>query len=309
MYSSKINYIKNELGDIIKGEVFESAKSGTRHKVFLSKHYVIRFRENNPNLLTRESDFLRSQNHPLIPKVLWKGQISGTAAMVEDRLPGESLDKAWQKISEDKKGSVINEMIKFIMYMRNQSHEKVYSINTGKEYNSFREYIILDSKEKFSAVEKNRHARPLLEKIKNILSDPNKLNAFDNSQNTLVHGDLIMHNILVESGKITGVLDWELAFWGDPDYDLARIFYYEECAKVYEEEGIDIIQERDYMTRLRKAIARSFIKSQNVFHKKYDIFRSFFYLRALSWAVASDGPERNVNELTQNWIKKEGAER
>ncbi len=39
--------------------------------------------------------------------------------------------------------------------------------------------------------------------------------------------------------KLTGVLDWELALWGDSDYDLFRLFYYQECAKAYQEQGVD----------------------------------------------------------------------
>lgn len=303
MYSKKIDQIKKEFGNIQR-EIFKPAESGTHHKVFLSKNYVIRFREDKSNILTREGEFLKSQKHPFIPKVLWLGEVSGTIAMVENRLLGEPLDKAWKKMNVGIKKSIVSGMIEFITYMRSQSYARVYSVNTGKEYNSFREYIIRDSKTKFSAVEKNKHAYPLLEEIKNILSDQNKLNAFNDGRNTLVHGDLIMHNVLVESERITGVLDWELAFWGDSDYDLARILYYEECAKVYEEEGVDTIQERDYMTCLKNTIARSFIKNKDVFNKKYDIFRAFFYLRALSWAVASGSPEKNINELTQNWTKK-----
>ncbi len=303
MYSTRIDQIKKKFGDIQR-EVFDPAESGTHHKVFLSKHYVIRFRKDKPNLLMREGEFLKSRNHPLIPKVLWMGGINGSSAMIENRLPGESLDKAWKKMNEDKKESAISGMIEFITYMRSQSHRRVYSVNTGKEYNSFREYIVQDSKTKFSAVGKNEHARPLLEKIKNVLSDPNKLNALNDGQNALVHGDLIMHNILVRGGRITGVLDWELALWGDPDYDLARMLYYEECAKVYEGEGVDTAQERDYMTCLKNAVVHSFMKNQNVFNKKYDILRAFFYVRALYWAATSDNPRKNIDELTQNWEKK-----
>jgi len=38
---------------------------------------------------------------------------------------------------------------------------------------------------------------------------------------TLVHGDYGLHNLLVEDGRITAVLDWEFAHVGDPREDLA----------------------------------------------------------------------------------------
>ena len=37
----------------------------------------------------------------------------------------------------------------------------------------------------------------------------------------LIHGDYRMGNLLAEPGKLTGVLDWELAHFGDPHEDLA----------------------------------------------------------------------------------------
>ncbi len=37
----------------------------------------------------------------------------------------------------------------------------------------------------------------------------------------LVHGDLRMGNLMAENGRLTGVLDWELAHLGDPHEDLA----------------------------------------------------------------------------------------
>ncbi len=36
----------------------------------------------------------------------------------------------------------------------------------------------------------------------------------------LVHGDYRIGNCLTEGGRITGILDWELAFFGDPRFDL-----------------------------------------------------------------------------------------
>jgi aminoglycoside phosphotransferase (APT) family kinase protein len=37
---------------------------------------------------------------------------------------------------------------------------------------------------------------------------------------TLVHGDFRLGNLMVDSGRVTGVLDWELSHVGDPREDL-----------------------------------------------------------------------------------------
>jgi aminoglycoside phosphotransferase (APT) family kinase protein len=43
------------------------------------------------------------------------------------------------------------------------------------------------------------------------------------AETVLVHGDFRTGNYLVEDGRLTGILDWEFAHWGDPDEDLGWI--------------------------------------------------------------------------------------
>lgn len=45
----------------------------------------------------------------------------------------------------------------------------------------------------------------------------------DDRPPVLVHGDFNIHNVLVEQGKVTGVLDWECSGFGSPEQDLAWI--------------------------------------------------------------------------------------
>ena len=40
---------------------------------------------------------------------------------------------------------------------------------------------------------------------------------------TLVHGDYRIGNCLIDGGRVTGVLDWELCFVGDPRFDLGYL--------------------------------------------------------------------------------------
>ena len=62
-YLLQIEKIKKEYIEL-ESEIFELAKNGTHHKVFLSKDYVIRFRDDNPTLIGREADLLKKLNHP-----------------------------------------------------------------------------------------------------------------------------------------------------------------------------------------------------------------------------------------------------
>ena len=43
---------------------------------------------------------------------------------------------------------------------------------------------------------------------------------------SLLHGDFRPKNILWNNGSISGIIDWEHSFYGDPYYDIAIMFYY-----------------------------------------------------------------------------------
>ncbi len=53
-------------------------------------------------------------------------------------------------------------------------------------------------------------------------------NAPDSERVTLCHGDYRVGNIMIEGGRITGVLDWEFASWSDPMEDIGWL-----CARCW----------------------------------------------------------------------------
>lgn len=75
---------------------------------------------------------------------------------------------------------------------------------------------------------------------------------------TLVHGDYRIGNIMVERGRLAGVLDWEFTGWGDPDEDLGWL-----CARCWRFGRVDreaggLAERKDfyagYETRSRRVI-------------------------------------------------------
>jgi hygromycin-B 4-O-kinase len=58
----------------------------------------------------------------------------------------------------------------------------------------------------------------------------------------LIHGDYGSNNVLAKEGRVTGVLDWDLAMVGDPLYDVANVYFWAthlQCMRV----------QADYFTR------------------------------------------------------------
>lgn len=292
--------------NILSKENFLASRDGTHHKVFLSKKYVIRFRDDNPKLLLREANFLKNLDNPLIPKVLWVGKIDKSIAMVESRLPGEPINSVWKILPLTNKIYIIKQLIKFLKYLRDQKSDYIYSVNSGRKYKNFLNFLTANINQKIAKIQKFKKTNEIMNDLLSIINQPGIKDFFTQSTEiTLVHGDLIIHNLLTDGKNLTGVLDWELALYGDPDYDLFRLFYYQECAKAYQEQGIDKTFEADYMDRLVSIILKSnLIKNRRLFQKKYQIVRAIFYLNALYWAVNSANQEKNVNEIINLWNKK-----
>lgn len=306
-YLSRIEKIKKEFV-ILEKENFETAPSGTHHKVFLSNGYVVRFRDNNQKLLLREANFLKQLSHPLIPKVLWVGRVNKSIAMVENRLPGKTLDVLWKTTPKTNQANIIKQIIQFLQYLKIQSKDYIYSVNTGKKYNNFPDYLTDAIKQKIARIKKFKQTNKILKDLLPVTERSEVKNLFSNRKRiTLVHGDLIIHNLLTDGRNLTGVLDWELALFGDSDYDLFRLFYYQECAKAYQEQGIDETFEAGYMDKLITTILKcNLIEDKKLFQRKYQFVRAIFFLNALYWTTNSDEPAKNINELIVQWNKKSG---
>ncbi|MBU0648649.1 phosphotransferase [Patescibacteria group bacterium] len=306
-YLSRIKKIKKQF-TISEKERFVATSNGTNYKVFLSNNYVIRFRDENPKLLLRETNFLKQLNHVLIPKILWFGKIDQSFFMIENRLPGQTINLVWKNLSTNNKKNIIEQVVKFLQYQKTEIKGYVYSVKTGRKYKRFLDYLTDGVKQKTANIKKFKPTNEIMGDLLLIINDPAVKNLFTiKTKTSLVHGDLIIHNLLTDGKKLTGVLDWELALWGDPDYDLSRLFYYWECAKAYQEQGTDETFESDYMDKLITAILKSnLIEDKKLFRGKHQFVRAAFYLNSLYWAANSDSPEKNISELIAQWNKKAG---
>lgn len=293
---------------VLEKEIFNAAPNGTHHKVFLSSEYVIRFRDDNPELLAREVELIKQLSHPLIPKVLWVGKVGQTVAMVERRLSGETIDMVWKDLSGVDQANVIEQIVQFLLYLKSQSGNRIYSVATGRVYADFPGYLTESIDRKVAKIKRFEQTGEMLKELLLIIDNPDIKSFFVNNEKlSLVHGDLIIHNLLTDGKNLTGVLDWELALFGDCDYDLFRLFYYQECARAYQEQGIDETFESDYMDKLVVTISGSgLIEDKELYQKKYRFARATFYINALDWAANSDEPEKNLNELIVQWNKKRG---
>lgn len=62
----------------------------------------------------------------------------------------------------------------------------------------------------------------------------------------IVHSDLLNRNVLVSDGRLSGVIDWGNAFYGDPFYDIAWLLYWWTWYPEWEDIDLEGILERHW---------------------------------------------------------------
>src|SRR3989338_4460130 len=171
-YLLKIDKIKKKF-PVAQNENFKPDQNGTHHKVFISNNYVIRFRDENPDLLQRESKLLKELRHPLIPRILWSGKVNKSFVMIENRLPGIALNSAWRNIKNNHKIIIIKQVISFIKYLRTDKRNYFYSVNTGKKYNFYFNYLTDGIDVETAKIKKFRQTNKIIEDLLAIIKQRN----------------------------------------------------------------------------------------------------------------------------------------
>lgn len=294
MMNNPINKILEKVQkklEISKG--FEKVEKGTRSEVYLSKDFIVKINENS-TVLQQEGSILRSLDFAIVPKVIDFFIFNGHGVLVEKRLLGESLDEIWKNLRDKNKNKIIEDLTDFVFKINKVKYDYFWSVQYNKKFKSYDELLFHKFRSYKEKISGNEKAYELFRKISDYIQENKIKEIFSDSIPVLVHGDLIIHNLLSDGGGLTGVLDWEYVQYGDVFYDLARVIYYQECAKAYVEEGRDEFFEYDFTTRLIDGL-QSKIKFDG---EKYRIIRSFYFIDTIIWALTSKESEKNLSGLT-----------
>jgi len=294
MMNNPINKILEKVQkklEISKG--FEKVEKGTRSEVYLSKDFIVKINENS-TVLQQEGSILRSLDFAIVQKVIDFFIFNGHGVLVEKRLLGESLDEIWKNLRDKNKNKIIEDLTDFVFKINKVKYDYFWSVQYNKKFKSYDELLFHKFRSYKEKISGNEKAYELFRKISDYIQENKIKEIFSDSIPVLVHGDLIIHNLLSDGGGLTGVLDWEYVQYGDVFYDLARVIYYQECAKAYVEEGRDEFFEYDFTTRLIDGL-QSKIKFDG---EKYRIIRSFYFIDTIIWALTSKESEKNLSGLT-----------
>ncbi|KAG5727189.1 hypothetical protein E4T56_gene3645 [Termitomyces sp. T112] len=162
-----------------------------------------------------------------VPRVLFYSddEDAGGGIIWMTRVPGDLLSQVWRDLSDVERSSIMGELHQCFVRLReckNPRSPKISSI-TGTWIRSFRADsgvipVCLDKSELFRYLVRPRnHAIREQSEEKRVKFDDQtrKIEHLADMSHSIVfaHGDLMLHNIIVKDGHLSGIIDWECAGW------------------------------------------------------------------------------------------------
>lgn len=273
-------------------EYFRKAEKGTRSEVYLSDSFAVKINK-NLTMLKNESDVLKSLDLNTTPAFVNFYKIKDFGVLVEKKLEGEAINDVWKNIDIIAKNKIVDDIAENIYKINQHKKNYFWIAQYDFKFRTYGDLLFYKFKSYQKRIFNNELSHRLFLEVSNNIKEENVDKIFNKIQPALLHGDLIMHNLLTDLEQLTGILDWEYAQYGDPFYDLARVIYYQECAKAYINENRDEHFEYDFTTRLTKKLSQNI----NLDFEKYKIIRSFFFIDTIIWALNSPDSEKHLFEL------------
>lgn len=209
--------------------VIKSRNSDGQYAAIKFKHKAI-FRQSEAEMMAYANE------QGILPPRVWECRPYGSdqIAMISDYVPGKPLDEVWPSLDESQRSSIKHQLRSQLDLFRKCTQQFIGRINRQPAFNPCqairREYIgPFDTEAEFD--------KWCLERVKGPFTrcrwewTLSKLRKETSTKFVLTHGDLFPRNIMVDDGKIAGILDWENSGFF-PEY-----FEYARAADIYDYYG------------------------------------------------------------------------
>lgn len=159
-------------------------------------------------------DVLRGRGYPA-PRLLCCGSVPAGTYLVQERLPGSPIGSSFTPVQLD-------EILRL-----HELHTDIGIGLPGEEWPLSITRPVLEGADGFCVIETMRAYSSETDALLTELQEMTRTHAQAATRTgDVVHHDFTYANILGESGRVTGVIDWEAAMVGDGGFDLATFAFY-----------------------------------------------------------------------------------
>ncbi|CAI6342013.1 unnamed protein product [Periconia digitata] len=143
-----------------------------------------------------------------------------------DFIPGSPLDEIWPTVTTEEKDSICVQLRNMLTAMRAAPWETgVIGSCSGGAARDLRTYTdYTDGPYNDEAAFNESFYLDLLKGTPRLVRSALLQQLRDDHRIVFSHGDIVQHNILVENGKVTGLIDWEYAGWYPEHWDYIKFF-------------------------------------------------------------------------------------
>ena len=242
--------------------------------------YVLRFGNEGESYEKDRIASKYSSNNLPIPTITETGTALGLYFAISERASGTMIDELEQ--------NEMDKMISTILEMLNAIREANISATTGYghwdkneagQYSSWQKFLLAvgtdDPKSKIHGWRASLESSPQGNKLFDQITHKLKILAEKcYAGRHLIHTDLLHFNVLAENNKISAVIDWGNAMYGDFLYDLANFTFWAPLHPA--------IQKIDWKAKAREYFIEKGIEIQD-FEKRLHLCELHIGLAGMAW--------------------------
>ncbi|KAL4947283.1 kinase-like domain-containing protein [Aspergillus filifer] len=167
----------------------------------LGSRYILKDRSiQPPNFETSNLRFLKEHTSIPIPTVVCSWEEDGRAFVFMERVPGKPLSAIWNNVSEVEKNSIAKQTAGYLIQLRKLHSSTIQGLNNQPIY----------SASLFPTGYGLPHEmKQALEGVPEDICLRLREHMPSAAPYTFTHGDLTSVNVMIDNGRVTGILDWE----------------------------------------------------------------------------------------------------
>ncbi|GFG09671.1 hypothetical protein IFM5058_04542 [Aspergillus udagawae] len=191
-------------------------EAGDRGVWSLGSNLILKDRgSRRPTFEVANAQFVQQETSIPVPSVVESWEEDDHTLILMRRVPGEPLSKAWSKLTTVEKEDIARQTAEFLLQLRELQSDKIQVLSGGPVYSNFLFYN-RQSDLPYSPLPSDDALWEAMEKGLHESVPPDARTRLRErmppaAPYTFTHGDLTNVNIMVESGCLTGIIDWEVS--------------------------------------------------------------------------------------------------